>query len=63
MQNVDICPLCGKPVDSVEHITEQWVLSEIRKEHPDWVEKNGICSKCVAYYRNLDNVFEQVPKE
>lgn len=59
MQNVDICPLCGNKVDSIEHITEQWLLAEIRKQHPDWVEKNGICAKCVAYYRGLDNVFKQ----
>lgn len=59
MTNADICPLCNKPVDSIEHITEQWLLDVIRKEHPEWIEKNGLCTKCIAYYRNLDNVFEQ----
>lgn len=58
MKNVDICPLCGNKVDSIEHITEQWLLAEIRKQHPDWVEENGICTKCIAYYRGLDKVLE-----
>ena len=58
MKEIIICPLCGKSNDSLEHVAEQWLLSEIRKEHPDWVENNGGCSKCVAYYRNLDNVIE-----
>lgn len=58
MINVAICPLCRKKVDSVEHIAEQWLLSEIRKEYPSWVESNGVSSKCVAYYRNLDNLLK-----
>lgn len=58
MDTTGICPLCGKPMDSAEHIAEQWVLREIQKEHPDWIESNGLCTKCIAYYRSLDNVFE-----
>ncbi|EGG99031.1 hypothetical protein imdm_1599 [gamma proteobacterium IMCC2047] len=58
MPDANICPLCRKSTDSIEHITEQWLLEEIRKEHPEWVEENGLCTKCIAYYRNLDNVFE-----
>lgn len=54
----DICPLCGKATDSIEHITEQWLLREIRKQHPHWVESSGICTKCIAYYRSLDTVLE-----
>jgi len=49
MKEIIICPLCGKSNDSLAHVAEQWLLSEIRKEHPGWVENNGGCSKCVAY--------------
>jgi len=54
------CPLCGKHSDSIEHIAEEWLLTEIRKEHPEWVEANGTCTKCVDYYHSLDNVFKPV---
>jgi hypothetical protein len=33
-----ICPICGKHSDSIEHIAEEWLLTEIRREHPEWVE-------------------------
>lgn len=49
------CTLCGKVMkddlkEFIDH-TETHVVDEIKKDHPDWVEKNGICHKCVEYYR------------
>ena len=55
-----ICPLCNHATDSVEHIMEEMLLKIIREEHPEWVEQNGLCPKCVAYYRNLDHELEVV---
>ena len=32
---------------------ERWLLSEIKREHPNWVEPDGGCPKCHAYYERL----------
>ena len=34
----------------IDH-TEKHIIDEIRADHPDWVEKNGLCKKCAEYYR------------
>ena len=57
------CPLCGKDTDSVEHITEQFLLNMIRTEHPEWVDKNGLCPRCIEYYRKLDTVEDSLSEE
>ncbi len=31
----------------------QYIIKRIREEHPDWVEEDGACPKCVEHYRNL----------
>ena len=58
VENVTICPICKERTDSIVHLTEQWVLGEIRREHPDWVESSGACRKCVIYYENLEKMVE-----
>jgi hypothetical protein len=51
------CPICKKTVDEnvVQMCTEaeDWILESIRRHHPDWVEKDGSCSKCLEQYRNM----------
>lgn len=37
---------------------EAYVLDVIKSEHPEWIEPNGDCSRCVAYYRSLDYAIE-----
>jgi serine protease AprX len=48
------CPLCGDQVDRLIyrfHIdSEQEVIGRIKKDHDDWVETSGACSRCVDYY-------------
>lgn len=52
-----ICPICGEETKSVVHeVAERWLLQRIRKEHPGWVEADGACPKCWAYYQGLATV-------
>jgi len=49
------CSVCQKKIkgDVLVYInhTEQHILDEIKAKHPEWIEKDGLCGKCVAYYR------------
>lgn len=49
------CPLCGNRMERdlvlyLDH-TEQHVIEQIKKEHPEWVEADGVCRPCSEYYR------------
>jgi len=49
------CSVCGKAVSNdleilIEH-TEEHIVDIIKKKHPEWIEKDGVCQKCVEYYR------------
>lgn len=49
------CPTCGTIIPRellaiIAH-TEQDIIEAIKKDHPDWAEKDGICRKCYTYYR------------
>jgi len=49
------CSVCHQEVEDdlmvyINH-TEAHIMNEIRANHPDWVEKNGLCRKCVDYYK------------
>jgi hypothetical protein len=51
-----ICPTCGKtiPLDLpiiISH-TEEHIIDVIKRDHPDWVEKDGICKKCYEFYKS-----------
>ena len=50
-----MCSVCGArvPRDLILYVshTDQHIIDEIRKNHPDWIEKDGICVKCVDYYK------------
>lgn len=48
------CAVCGTEVDDLTKFTqhtETHIVDVIKKKHPDWVEKNGLCRKCLDYYR------------
>jgi hypothetical protein len=50
-----VCPTCGKEIPrELEHIiehTEDHIVNQIKKNHPDWQEKNGLCEKCYKFYK------------
>ena len=50
------CPTCNRemPVELMVIIphTEEHIVNEIKKKHPNWAEKDGICKKCYEYYKN-----------
>lgn len=50
------CKLCNNEVDSLTHIAEQWLLETIKERNPHWVEIDGVCSKCIDYYKSLENL-------
>ena len=31
-----------------------WTVDLIKRSNPAWIEKDGTCKKCWAYYRNLE---------
>ena len=50
-----ICPVCAKAVSEdlrayIDH-TESHIIDVIRKKHPEWIEKDGLCHKCLDYYK------------
>ncbi len=51
------CQICGRKIDdsvALMHVkTEEYLLELIRRDHPEWKEKEGACPKCVEYYRKL----------
>lgn len=51
-----ICPVCNANVKRdlmafKDHV-EAHIADEIKKRHPDWAEKDGVCKKCLEYYRS-----------
>jgi len=49
------CAACSKTVNGDvmvfrDHM-EKHIVDLIKVDHPDWVEANGICRKCMDYYR------------
>ena len=50
------CSVCDQKVEGdalkfIEH-TEVHIMEEIRKKHPEWQDKDGLCPKCEAYFRS-----------
>ena len=61
------CAVCdgvvsGDVIAYVDH-TEKHIIELIKHDHPDWIEKNGICKKCLDYYKAElhGSVFKDVP--
>lgn len=51
-----ICPTCGEEISRelkaiIPH-TEKHIIDEIKKRHPGWIEKNGVCRRCYEFYKN-----------
>ncbi len=49
------CPVCGQVMTDdlkayVDH-TERHIVAEIRKRHPEWVDSDGVCRKCLEHFR------------
>ena len=50
-----VCPTCKQRMPRELQIvishTDQHIVEIIKKQHPDWVEQDGICRKCYDYYK------------
>ena len=44
-----------KEIEQID-TAEQYVLSVIREEHPEWIDRDGSCSRCEQYYKYLDDL-------
>jgi hypothetical protein len=49
------CGVCGNRVEggviALSGHTEGHIVDLIKKKHPDWQEEEGICQRCLDYYR------------
>ena len=61
------CSACGQVVKGdllvyVDH-TEKHIVDLLKHDHPDWVETNGVCQKCIDYYKAelKGSVFKDAP--
>lgn len=49
------CSLCSETIEDdllvyIDH-TEKHIIDEIRAKHPEWADKDGVCPKCVQYFK------------
>lgn len=51
-----LCTLCNNTVDSLEHEIEQLLIEMIKEKNAEWVEADGACTKCIDYYKTLDDI-------
>ncbi|MCK9554950.1 hypothetical protein M0R36_03925 [bacterium] len=51
------CPICNKRISSdvltVKLHTEEHIVEEVKKNHPEWIEKDGVCPICLEHYKKL----------
>lgn len=51
------CQICDRDIDeyaSIAHIkAEEYLLTLIQKDHPEWQVNGHTCHECVDYYRKL----------
>lgn len=51
------CHICNRLVDEDHALThikaEEYLLDLIRKDHPQWKDKDPLCKECIEYYRKL----------
>lgn len=52
-----LCPICKKQKEDliVNICTDayKFVIKRIKEGHPDWIEEDGACPKCIEYYKKL----------
>lgn len=56
------CPICGEtvPVGEIrvhaatddQRFRDGLVITRIKEDHPEWVEADGACPKCIEHYRS-----------
>ena len=51
------CQICDRDIDDFAGIAhakaEEYIIALIKRDHPEWKEKDGACHKCIEYYRKL----------
>jgi ribosomal protein L33 len=51
------CRICGRYTDEdivdVCQESHNYIIESIKRQHPEWVEKDGACPKCLEYYKNI----------
>ncbi len=56
-----VCPLCGEVITDAEllihavkhdqQFRDGKIIARIKQDHPEWVESDGACPKCIEYYQ------------
>lgn len=50
------CAVCWDKVDgdivTFQNHTNDHIIELVKKDHPEWIEKDGICKKCFDYYES-----------
>lgn len=50
------CSVCKQEVQGdlvvFKDHTEEHIVELVKYKHPEWIESDGMCEKCVEYYRN-----------
>ena len=61
------CSVCQEEVEGdlvvLKDHTDKHIIDLLRHDHPDWVNEQGVCQKCVEYYRAEINgsIFKDAP--
>lgn len=57
MAKMKFCKVCGRytkeEIADVCTTAYEYIIERIKKDHPEWVEKDGACPKCLEYYKRL----------
>ncbi|MGE5280356.1 MAG: hypothetical protein ACM3L6_06410 [Deltaproteobacteria bacterium] len=52
-----VCSICNRNVKeehALAHVkAEEYLITLIKKDHPEWKESGGSCPQCLDYYRKL----------
>ncbi len=52
-----LCPLCGSAVPTIIRPThaaaEAWLIERIKHDHPEWLQADGACPRCIDEYRAM----------
>ena len=49
-----ICPVCKEKLERDPSVviphTDEHIVDAIKKGHPEWIDTDGLCPKCLAFY-------------